>query len=53
MSFAVVINGPEAMAGFTSNLSRIIGVMVPIIELMITTVNIATPTTIARFKSCL
>ena len=45
------MNGPAATAGLMPNLSRIIGVIVPISEASITTENNATETTIASVKS--
>ena len=39
MSIDVVINGPEANAGLNPNLSSIMGVIVPINDEIITTVN--------------
>jgi hypothetical protein len=48
-SFAVVIKGPDATAGFILNLSKMIGVIVPIREASITTDNKAIATTSDNF----
>ena len=51
-TFAVVINGPDASAGFMPNLSNNNGVIVPMIEANKTTPNRAMDTTSPSFNGC-